>query len=305
MAKELQFIPTANEKWRLARETIHSGGIRFDIDHFKASPVNFKIALWDPKTNGIRLLKTLIYEMVSRLSDADLKRIDSIQNRSVGNPIEVRDRGVTVCLDYVQAFLETRFIEDACALNRARILEVGGGYGRTCHTLLTLHEEIERYVIADISWMLEIADAYLSRVLTRSQLSKLEFVPLEEFDQVSEQAFDLTINIDGFNEFDEDVVGGYLRYIDSHARWFYTKNPVAKYRDPNLDSNSSRDVEIKHALTSGILRNVIDIFDGNAIAANVPIFVSAFCPGSRWRCVRHGRGEPWSFYHQAIYECQD
>jgi putative sugar O-methyltransferase len=305
MSKGPGFIPTSNEKWQLARQTIASGVSPFDLENFKASAANFKIALWDPKTNGLRLLKTLIFDTVSRFSDEDIGRLESISNRSLGNPIDIKDRGVRVCLDYAQAFLETKFIEDVCTLRGLQVLEIGGGYGRTCHTLLSLHEDIERYVIADLSWMLQIAEMYLKRVMSPSQMAKVEFVPLEQFAGLSARNFDLAINIDGFNEFDEAVVKGYLDYINLHARRFYTKNPVAKYRDPSLDSGAGNNREMKYAITSGLLRNVIDIFDGDAIAANVPDFLSAFCPGSRWKCVKHGRGVPWSFYHQALYELQE
>ena len=277
---------------------------KFDVSNFKASPVNYKIALWDPRTNGVRLLKTLIFGLLKRMSDGDLVRINSIRNRSVGRPIEVRDRGIALCLDYAQSYLEVTFIEQACQLSDVEIVEIGGGYGRTCHTMLALHDEIAQYVIVDLPWMIAIAGSYLDRVLTTSQRSKVTFVPLDNFQSLAERQFDLVINIDGFNEFDEGVVMNYLKYIEGHARWFYTKNPVSKYRDAEFDSRTES-VETKHAINSGILRDIIDVFDGDAIEAKVPEFLAKFCPGPRWRCVRHGEAEPWSFYHEAIYELQE
>ena len=298
----MRFTPYINNKWRIAREIINPEDSEFDLANFKASPANFKIALWDPNTNGVRLLRTLIFNFVSRMSDKDIARLARIPNRSVGKPIEVRHRGITVCLDYAQAYSELMFIEEVCEVLQGSILEIGGGYGRTCHTILALHNELCRYTILDIPWMLEIADRYLREVLPPDSYAKVELVPLDGFSSLSDREFTLVLNIDGFNEFEEHVVKGYLQYIADHTCWFYTKNPVAKYYDTQLDGGSGSDVAVHEAITSGILKDVINVFDSEEINSKVPQFLDAFCPGPKWRCVRHSGAEPWSFYHQALYK---
>lgn len=296
------FSPTLNNKWLEMHDSVLPHGASFNVQNFKSSSVNYKIALWNPETSGIRWLKTLIFNITSQLSDEDLKRISSIKNRSVGNPIEVRQRGVAVCLDYFQSYLEAKFIEDLCPLSGASVLEIGAGYGRTCHTLLSLHNQIKRYVILDIPWMLEIAETYLRKVLTDDQFSKVTFVSLEDFDRISHESFTLILNINGFNDFDGQVVYGYLQHIRDHARWFYTKNPVCKYDISEIDGRIKLDREIRQAIETGIMLDIVDIFDSEEVQSKVPDYLSRFCPGPDWKCVRAARAEPWSFYYQALYE---
>ena len=51
---------------QITKETIK------DLTNFKSGGVNFKIALWDPRVNGVRYLKTLIYNLWVNLTSANL-----------------------------------------------------------------------------------------------------------------------------------------------------------------------------------------------------------------------------------------
>src|SRR3990172_5817820 len=94
--------PTESEMWRLINQTeLRKDQIRH-LDDFKSSAVNFKIALWNPDTNGVRYLKALIYNLCKLLSHENRKRMLNIKNRHVGKPFAVRYDGMEICLDYLQ-----------------------------------------------------------------------------------------------------------------------------------------------------------------------------------------------------------
>lgn len=296
------FAPKINPHWQTAMKIMHGDDDGFDLETFKSSRTNFKICLWNPQTNGVRYLKSLIYCLASQLPEAELAGLDKIGGRSLGRPITVRYRGREICLDYLQALLEAGFIErGGFDFDSARVLEIGGGYGRTCHTLLCRHEEIAKYHILDLAEMFRVSNPYLSSVLPRRLLNKVVFTPIEAYSALKLEMFDLALNIDGFNEMDETVVAGYLDYIDRHADWFYTKNPVAKYLDPELDGHWAGKQAVEEALSAGILRDVIDVFDSEQVEQKIAGFLKAHLPGPSWTRVRHAVAAPWSYYHQALY----
>lgn len=273
-----------------------------DLTNFKSDRPNQKIALWDPAANGVRYLKTLIYNLATGLGPADWARLRKTLNREVGNPIAVRQGGESICLDYLQAILEVGFIENTVDLRGADVLEIGAGYGRTCHTLLSNHD-ISTYCIADLKTTMQLSRKYLRAVLDDAQFEKIDFVSVDEVDDaLSSRRFDLCINIDSFAEMAPDTARGYLALIDRQCTACYVKNPVGKYLDRSLDGHFEGDEVLGQALETGLLRQVLDIHDSRAVKAAVPDFISIYRPGDDWSCVADGWAVPWSFYWQAIYK---
>jgi len=272
-----------------------------DLGSFKSSDVNFKLALWNPRTNGVRYLKALVYMLASGLDDAHWQRLRNIARRDVGNPFAVRYNGMDVCLDYLQAVYELGFIDRTLEIDGGSILEIGAGYGRTCHAILSNHD-VASYHIVDLDNCLGLSAAYLEQVLTPDQLAKVTFVPVSEVeDIVAGQHFDLCVNIDSFAEMDPETVADYLRLISRHCDHFYVNNPVGKYLDKTLDDHVQGDEVVALALSTGLLRDVIDIYDNLAVAAEVPKFLAAYQPGSGWSSMADGPAVPWSYYWQALF----
>ncbi|MEV7231879.1 putative sugar O-methyltransferase [Polymorphospora sp. NPDC051019] len=287
--------------WAHHNETHVTSEAVADLAGFKSNGVNFKIALWDPALNGVRYLKTLIFNLSAGLSDANRARLRRIDNRDVGDPITVTYGGDRVCLDYLQAVLELEFIADRVTLDGATVLEIGGGYGRTCHTILSNHD-LDAYHIVDLENSLHLARNYLAAVLTEGQLKKVHFHPTDEVDgALSGMRFDLCVNIDSFAEMNPETVRAYLGFVAAHCRHLYVKNPVGKYLDKSLDGHSQgRDV-VDLALRTGPLREIIDIHDDRAVAAQSRRFLAAYLPGDEWTCVAEGATVPWTYYWQAMY----
>jgi hypothetical protein len=181
------------------------------------------------------------------------------------------------------------------------VLEIGAGYGRTCHAFLSNHDLVE-YCIIDLPKSLEMSKKYLREVLDEQQFAKVRFVPVEEIDGFAwPERFNLCLNINSFAEMTAETVRNYLALIAGRCRAFYTKNPVGKYLDASLDGHVQGADTVALALSSGPLTTVIDIHDSDAVAGERAKFLSAYRPGEDWECVADSWAKPWSFYWQALY----
>lgn len=275
-----------------------------EISSFKAKPINFKIGFWDPENNGVRYLKALVYNLAAGLSYESWKRLRRIRNRTVGEPITITYDGEPVCMDYLLAVLELEFIAGgtgAAALDGARVLEIGAGYGRTCHTMLSNHD-VREYHIIDLPNSLKLSAGYLRAVLEEEQFAKVRFTSVADVDErYAGTGFDLSLNINSFAEMDARTVDEYLAMIDERSRYFYIRDPVGKYLDGSLDGHSEGREIVELALSTGKLRDVLDIHDNRAVDAHAPAFVEAYRPGPGWTCVADAWARPWSYYWQALY----
>ncbi|MFC5831567.1 putative sugar O-methyltransferase [Nonomuraea insulae] len=274
-----------------------------DLGSFRSGGVNFKLALWDTETNGVRYLKTVAYNLVAGLGEANRRRLRRIGNRDVGDPITVTWDGERVCVDYLRAVHELEFIAERVPLDGARVLEIGAGYGRTCHAMLANHA-LAAYVIVDLPTSLELARRYLGAVLTGEQFARVEFVAVEEVEERISGTFDVCLNIDSFAEMTEDTVRYYLSLVDERCEHFYVNNPVGKYLDKSLDGHTQGQQVVSLALSTGLLRDVIDIHDNQHVRAQSRKFVAVYRPGERWTTVADGWAPPWSYYWQALYSRQ-
>ncbi|MCX4660510.1 putative sugar O-methyltransferase [Streptomyces uncialis] len=292
----------ASRQWeRISRDWV-TAEAAVDLTDFKSERPNHKISLWDPGSNGVRYLKTMVHNMATGLSPADWDRLRRTRNRDVGNPHAVRWDGEDICLDYLQATLELGFIEERVELRGAAVLEIGAGYGRTCHTLLSNHD-IATYCIVDLPTTMELSKRYLRTVLDDERFARIDFVTVDEVDDaLASRRFDLSINIDSLAEMFPETAGNYLALIDRCCAAFYTKNPVGKYLDRTLDGRPEGEDELlPAAMETGLLRQVLDVHDSRAVRDAVPGFLDAYRPGDGWSSAADAWAAPWSFYWQALY----
>jgi putative sugar O-methyltransferase len=123
--------PTQSVLWRQINKAQLANRNISDLTDFKSSSVNFRLTMWNPRNNGMRYLKTLIYNLCALLTEEDLQNLSRIRNRKYGNPIAVCYNRQEICLDYLQAIYELGFLQKNMRLDGFRILEIGAGYGRT------------------------------------------------------------------------------------------------------------------------------------------------------------------------------
>ena len=272
-----------------------------DLTDFKSSGINFKLALWDPGTNGVRYLKTLIHTLCDGLGEENWERLRRTPSRGEGSPITVTYDGEEVCLDYLMAVHELEFIAAHTPLDGASIVEIGAGYGRTCHTILANHD-VTAYHVVDLPPSLRLARSYLGAVLDEEQAARVHFHDVAGAEDLFRGTrFDLCLNIDSFAEMDEATVRAYLALIDFSCDRFYVNNPVGKYLDPSLDGHAQGQELVSLALSTGILREIVDIHDNRAVAERAAAFIDAYRPSKRWSCAKDGRSIPWTYYWQALY----
>ena len=270
-----------------------------DLEGFKSSVVNHKLAVWNPATNGVRFLKELVHNLCRGLTDEQWNMLDRTEGRELGRPYAVTYHGRSVCLDYLQAVYEMTFLQSNLNLADSCILEIGAGYGRTAHLFLC-NADVAAYTIVDLPGCLDLSRRYLKAVLPGSAYAKLHFMPADQVDSLSGD-FDLALNIDSFAEMDESVVHQYLSLIDRRCKHFYVKNPVGKYLDPSLDSHAEGNEAVRMALASGVLRDVIDIHDDQVVLRQSERFLEAYAPSADWTVREHEWARPWSYYWQALY----
>ncbi|MGY1438557.1 putative sugar O-methyltransferase [Streptomyces reniochalinae] len=277
-----------------------------DLSDFKSDTRNYKISLWDPRVNGVRYLKALIYNYGTQLGPDDWARIRKIENRETGNPVSVRINGEMLCMDYLQGVLELGFIEKEVDLRGGSVMEIGAGYGRTCHTIMSNHD-LAAYYIVDLEKTLQLSRKYLGLVLPPEQFEKITFVRADDsvesvYSAIGAAHFDLCINVHSMAEMPEETVRAYLELIDTKCSAFFVKNPVGKFLDKNLDGHPEGQEAVDLALEAGPLRQVLDIYDSEAVDAAVPGYITTYTPGDGWTCVADGRGLPWSYFWQVIYK---
>lgn len=274
--------------------------IEAEFENFKSSSINHKIALFNPAVNGIRYLKTVNFLLASTLSERERELLINTKNRELGNPHSIQYDGLSVCLDYLQAAKEVYFIEQSRALDSSRIVEIGAGYGRTCHTLLSNHS-IDSYCIIDLPNALQLSHRYLEAVLDTESFNRIKFISVSEFDPVELGKFDLAINIDSFAEMDKEVVSEYLAFIGKHSAALYVKNPVGKYLDKSLDGHSQGKEVIELALKQGLLTDIIDIDNQSAVLDASKKFLQAYSPNDEWTVKANSWAPPFSYIWQALF----
>jgi len=292
-------------KWQRLFEGCLGKPETINLENFRSTDPVFLITTWDPNTNGLKYLKTLLYYFMLNSSSEDIEMLRQIPNRSLGNPISVNVKGVEVCFDYFQAINEVKMIRNYADLpQNAKIVEIGPGYGRTCHALLSILSEVNEYWMVDLEPSLNLAKRYLSSVLGEDLFSKIKFVKADEFQNLRlEKFFNLAINIDSFGDFPQSVIENYLSFIDDSCDYFFCKNPLGKYKDSQyiLDKNSINPF-IDEALQTGLLKNIIDIYNDEEINKAIPIFLEVYSPSNRWAVVSSCLSVPWTFYYQALFK---
>jgi putative sugar O-methyltransferase len=192
-----------------------------------------------PDQVAYRYFVLLLWTYAQNLDAAGyLDRLDEPQE---GNPITVEVNGRRISSDLVNSVLEYYSIGEATDFSKCRrVLEIGGGYGRSACSILQLNPHIQ-YTLIDVPPALYLAQRYLSSVLEQEVFRVRHF---DDFDDVKsemegcslifllphqlrllpDRRFDLTLNISSFGEMQPQMIAQYFDEIDRLTRGvFYTK----------------------------------------------------------------------------------
>jgi hypothetical protein len=243
----------------------------------------------------------------------DLRLLAAIGDMNIGQPVTVviempaPATPIEVSLDYVFAAEEFGFLRRAVLpaelSELSVVVELGAGFGRTAHLLLTHLRTIETYVIVDLPETLSLSRAYLHAALPEWLWSKLVFMDAEALEQgrcVFQEGVDLAIQIDGFQEMSPESIDGYFVEIIDHARLVFLSNPVGKYR-PEVAGIVDVDPKVLAEVAKlGRCRGLLDPWDARDLAAVRRDYIDAYKPmGFEVVATEPSRLRP--FYQHTLY----
>lgn len=297
-------------QWQtLLREQFLEVDDRF-LATFRAPGSNNRFAAWNPFEPSTRYFKSLLFVTAARQSPRFFDAYRRLANRGLGDPLTVRCRGCEIDADYLAAVEEWEFLYDAGVLDKAQtVVEIGAGFGRTCHTLLTLAPAIRRYLIIDLEPMLRLSRAYLRRVVPNAEVTFIAHDDNVEIAKIAELRPDLVINIDSFQEMLPQVVDAYMTGVVRHGSHFYCKNPIGKYPPAAVGLSDPGGDVLRDVFSLGLCRDVIDIFDDGALQAARETFVRAYRPppastGTQFRLTASKVMELFPYFQHALYTHQ-
>jgi putative sugar O-methyltransferase len=267
---------------------------------------NNRLAAWDPFDKSMRYFRFLLYTAAQRQPERFFELYRKLGKVDLGGPVAVTLHSCEINIDYFLSVDEFLFLESAVDLGAIRsVVEIGAGFGRTCHALLALCAggPLERYYIVDLPPVLELSRRVLAQVVPE-HYHKIRFIEAADEGSWEGLTADLAINIDSFQEMMPTTIDFYMRRLISRARFCYIKNPIGKYDPmsiglPSIDSHKVQDV-----FSLGYCRDVVDVFNDVALADARPRFLGAYRPASNWRVIADRPMNLFPYYHHALYSQQ-
>lgn len=295
---------SSSELWKSLESGTFSDISGIDLNSFRApGGINNRLASWDPvDADSYRYYLNVLYNLVSSMPDKFFEIYEKIGMTSLGNPLSVRSRGLKLNLDYVFSCQEILFNLDFLK-NQKNVCEIGGGFGRTCHAILRNFPNLESYVIIDLPSCLNLSQRYLAKVLSESEFSKVRFIENTDAEQV--ERADFFINVDSMAEMHESVVLNYLDLINQEGSYFYSRNPVCKYSPERIGLSVKVTEEYEGALRSGLCRDVVDIFDDDALNTARNFYLNRYKPSDSWEVKKDEPSLPWQYYHHVLFQKKD
>lgn len=149
----------------------------------------------------------------------------------------------TVSRDLLDSINELYFLERCCgALSGTglRVLDIGAGYGRMAHRMLSANEGVKRYWCIDaIPRSTFLCDYHLRyRGLAGAADSRAVVIPLDQMETaIAPGSIDLAVNIHSFSEMCYEAIEGWIQWLArlKVPRLFIVPN------QPELLSTESRD----------------------------------------------------------------
>lgn len=181
-------------------------------------------------------LERWFYTLAVRLlweyaSHHDRLGVTRLAEPELGDPLPVRWRGRLISQDLANSALEVSALADGLeGREPTSILEIGAGYGRLGHALLSLFPSAS-YTVVDIEPARTIAEWYLSRLFpTRN----LRFMTPDEAVALPDGSISLALSVSSLQEMTASQVGDYLQLLDRVAaggtvylkQWKEWRNPA-------------------------------------------------------------------------------
>lgn len=265
---------------------------------------NSRLAAWDPRDGTYRYFLATLFNATRAQPDRFFDLYERLEHTDLGNPLAVEHHGLRVNLDYFLAVDEFLFLESRLGEQTVneihKVVEVGAGFGRTCHTFLSLFPNVQEYVIVDLPEMLQLSRAFLAATVP-AFVNRVRFVNALREEDWRGQKPDLALNIDSFQEMPRHAIDAYYAALFGTARWVYVKNPVCKYDPARLGIGASENVERTGVFELGYMTEMADIFSDAALRTPRSLYVERYRPGG-FTTVADMPSSIFPQYHHALYQ---
>ncbi len=252
-----------------------------------------------PKEQTYRYYLTILFNEARKQNKKFYKNYKKLGDTNLGHPLCIVINGLKINFDYLNSLYEYNFISENMKLNKiANIVEVGGGFGRTAHTLLKLHPSIKKYTIIDLPKILEVSNKYLQKVLP-GEIKKINFISAYDLNNLEKLKVDLAINIDSFQEMPKQTIYKFLHGLFAKANYAYIKNPVCKYNPKLLGIESSKKFDV---FSLGLMKQVCNIYDETGLIKMRKIFNKKYCPSKMHKIIDAKPCNLYSYYQNVLYK---
>jgi len=291
----------SSQLWKSLNEDLFNYTNELDLSDFRSSEkqINARLASWAPYDATQRYYKNILFNLATSMPEKFFYYYQKLGNSNLGLPINVKVNNMEINLDYLFSIQEIIFLESILPFSD-RIVEIGAGFGRTVHAILNNFNSVKSYTIIDLEPMLKLSSRYLKEVLSSSDYSKIVFIKAKDAEKVAK--IDLAINIDSIAEMEPEVCLNYLNLINTHARYFYIRNPICKYTPESIGIKNIPQIRFDTVANLGLCRKVIDIFDEESLSLYRKEYEKIYLPGPLWTLFKSEVSYPWQYYQHALYK---
>lgn len=262
---------------------------------------NRRLAAWDPFDKSMRYYKFLLFSVASQKPHEFFAAYQKLRCTGIGKPVIVTVSDCQIDIDYLFAVEEFLFLKKHMNFTVIKnVVEIGAGFGRTCHAILSLSDSVDNYTIVDLPAVLKLSQAYLKRAIP-DLFERVTFISADDAKAWQTLQPDLAINIDSFQEMPPKVIDGYMEKIISPSSFFYCKNPTGKYRPdcvglPALTANELLDV-----YSLGYCQTLFDLFDQRQLRSARESYLKAYQPPGSWTLAADAPMSMFPYVHHALY----
>ncbi len=291
-----------SDLWQQLTSTLFSKVDEKFISSFRApGGANTRLAAWDPYEKSMRHYKLLLFNVARNKSPVFFEAYSMLKNTHIGNPVSVKVNNCVIDVDYLSATEEFLFLSNHLIINDMRnIIEIGAGFGRTCHTFLTLADTIDSYTIIDLPEILILSITFLKQAIPE-HYHKIKFVENTDEHEIAKLSADLVINIDSFQEMPVAVIDQYMQNIIFPSKWFYSKNSIGKYLPKTVGLPELTPEQLQDVYSLGYSQNIYDLFDEDElITGRIQHCIDYLSSG--WEIIADSPSELFPYFHHILYK---
>lgn len=182
-----------------------------------------------------------------------LELCSSLEEPELGNPIRVHYSGKLVSQDLATSVVEiTEFVgpwKRRFGDKPFSVLEVGGGYGRLAHAMLST-QNVSQYYVVDIPPALHVSRWYLERLFPdkvifdfrpfknvrscRAEMKKADIIFLlpHQIEQIGKEAIDISVAVSSLHEMRLDQANHFLKHMGRVTKHYIGSKQYWNYHNP-------------------------------------------------------------------------